>query len=134
LPPTRSLVRAKRSLAGLPGGGGTPLASALDAAGLLAQAIVRRGGTPVIALLTDGRANIARDGSPGREAAQADALASARQLRTVGAQTLMVDTSPRSSAPGLARQLADVMGAHYLLLPQADAASLSRAVQAAQRG
>jgi magnesium chelatase subunit D len=28
LPPTRSLVRAKRSLAGLPGGGGTPLASA----------------------------------------------------------------------------------------------------------
>ncbi|MCK7493214.1 MAG: hypothetical protein MZW92_18490 [Comamonadaceae bacterium] len=29
LPPTRSLVRAKRSLAGLPGGGGTPLAAAL---------------------------------------------------------------------------------------------------------
>jgi magnesium chelatase subunit D len=134
LAPTRSLVRAKRSLAGLPGGGGTPLASALDAAGLLAQAVVRRGGTPVIALLTDGRANIARDGRPGREAALADALASARHLRAVGAQTLMVDTSPRASAPGLARQLADAMGAHYLLLPQADAASLSRAVQAAQRG
>ena len=28
LPPTRSLVRAKRGLAGLPGGGGTPLAAA----------------------------------------------------------------------------------------------------------
>ena len=32
LPPTRSLVRAKRSLAGLPGGGGTPLAAGIGAA------------------------------------------------------------------------------------------------------
>ena len=32
LPPTRSLVRAKRSLAALPGGGGTPLAAGLQAA------------------------------------------------------------------------------------------------------
>ena len=32
LPPTRSLVRAKRVLNGLPGGGSTPLAAALDAA------------------------------------------------------------------------------------------------------
>lgn len=37
LPPTRSLVRAKRSLAGLPGGGGTPLAAGLDAALALAE-------------------------------------------------------------------------------------------------
>ena len=34
LPPTRSLVRAKRALAGLPGGGGTPLAHALEASGI----------------------------------------------------------------------------------------------------
>ena len=32
LPPTRSLVQTKRRLAGLPGGGGTPLASGLAAA------------------------------------------------------------------------------------------------------
>ena len=37
LPPTRSLARAKRSLAGLPGGGGTPLAAGLDAAVALAE-------------------------------------------------------------------------------------------------
>ena len=36
LPPTRSLARAKRSLASLPGGGGTPLAHAIDASMLLA--------------------------------------------------------------------------------------------------
>jgi magnesium chelatase subunit D len=46
LPPTRSLVRAKRSLAGLPGGGGTPLAAGIDAAAALADAVRRRGETP----------------------------------------------------------------------------------------
>jgi len=35
LPPTRSLVRARRSLSGLPGGGGTPLAAGIEAAWLL---------------------------------------------------------------------------------------------------
>ncbi|MFZ4758984.1 MAG: magnesium chelatase subunit D, partial [Burkholderiaceae bacterium] len=66
LPPTRSLVRAKRSLAGLPGGGGTPLAAGIDAAAELAAGVARRGGSPVIVLLTDGRANVARDGTGGR--------------------------------------------------------------------
>ncbi len=46
LPPTRSLVRAKRSLAGLPGGGGTPLAAGIDAGSALAGDVRRRGGTP----------------------------------------------------------------------------------------
>jgi magnesium chelatase subunit D len=66
LPPTRSLARAKRSLAGLPGGGGTPLANAIDAAGAMADQIRRKGETPILVLLTDAKANIARDGSPGR--------------------------------------------------------------------
>jgi magnesium chelatase subunit D len=66
LPPTRSLVRARRSLAGLPGGGGTPLAAGIDAATALADATRRRGGTPVVVLLTDGRANVALDGAGGR--------------------------------------------------------------------
>ena len=63
LPPTRSLARAKRSLAGLPGGGGTPLAAGLDAAFALSDSIRRKGQTPTVIVLTDGRANIARDGS-----------------------------------------------------------------------
>ena len=58
LPPTRSLARAKRSLAGLPGGGGTPLATAIDAARELADQIKRRGETPIIVLLTDGVHNV----------------------------------------------------------------------------
>jgi magnesium chelatase subunit D len=145
LPPTRSLVRAKRALVGLPGGGGTPLAAALDAAGALVLSIRRRGGTPVLVLLTDGRANISRDGQPGRDQAHCEALAAAGQLRSQASQVLMVDTSParqarsergqalaRDSSP--ARELAAALGALYLPLPQTDAASLARAVRAGVQG
>ncbi len=129
LPPTRSLVRAKRSLAGLPGGQGTPLASALDAATLLALQVRRGGHAPTVVLLTDGQANVARDGAPGRERAEADALAAARSLREANAATLFVDISPRAN-PKAAR-LADAMGARYLALPHADARALSSVVIAA---
>jgi magnesium chelatase subunit D len=128
LPPTRSLVRAKRSLANLPGGGGTPLAAGIDAAVALADAIRRRGDIPVIVLLTDGRANVARDGNGGRSQAAQDALAAARLLDAGGFSALLVDTSPRPQAQ--AQELAHAMGARYLPLPYADAAVLSRAVQA----
>jgi magnesium chelatase subunit D len=128
LPPTGSLVRAKRCLAGLPGGGPTPLAAGIDAAAVLADSIRRTGRTPVIALLTDAKANIARDGSPGRPRAEADAVESARTLRLAGIATLMIDTSPRPNA--FARRLAEEMHARYLPLPYADPAALSRAVRA----
>jgi magnesium chelatase subunit D len=129
LPPTRSLVRAKRSLAGLPGGGGTPLAAGIASAHALAESIRRRGATPVVVLLTDGRANIARDGSPGRARAGDDALAAARILRVDGYAALLLDTSPQPQET--ARTLATAMGARYLPLPHAGAATLSQAVRSA---
>ncbi len=128
LPPTGSLVRAKRSLAGLPGGGGTPLASGLAAAFELADAVRRKGQSPVVILLSDGRANVARDGGPGRSHAEEDAVAAGRVLRAAGISSVLVDTSPRPTAQ--ARRLAGEMGARYLPLPYADAQALSRAVQA----
>jgi magnesium chelatase subunit D len=128
LPPTRSLARAKRSLAGLPGGGGTPLANAIDAAAALAGQIRRKGETPIVVLLTDGKANIARDGSPGRGPAASDALAAAAQLRAMGVSALLVDTSPQPQSS--AEQLAAAMGAQYLALPYGGAQSLNQAVRA----
>jgi magnesium chelatase subunit D len=83
----------------------------------------------VLVLLTDGRANIARDGSPGRPRATEDALVSARQIRAAGFQALLLDTSPQPQDP--ARDLAQAMGAVYLPLPHAGAALLSEAVRAA---
>jgi magnesium chelatase subunit D len=131
LPPTRSLVRAKRSLAGLPGGGGTPLASGIDAAAALAASIARRGETPIVVLLTDGRGNIARDGSPGRARAGDDVQLAARQFRAASLRALLIDTSPQPQAA--ARQLAQEMGASYLPLPYAGSAALSQAVALATK-
>ena len=129
LAPTRSLVRARRSLAGLPGGGGTPLAAGIDAAAALAGATLRRGGTPLVVLLTDGRANVARDGTGGRARADEHAREAARTLRALGLTALLIDTSPQPQAA--ARQLALEMNAAYLPLPYADAATMSHSVQAA---
>lgn len=131
LPPTRSLVRAKRSLAGLPGGGGTPLAAGIDAGAALADEVRRRGGTPTLVLLTDGRPNVARDGKGNRARAEQEAGAAARQLGVMGVAVLLVDTSPRPHPPN--QRLAAEMGARYVALPYADAVALSRAVQAAAR-
>jgi magnesium chelatase subunit D len=128
LPPTRSLVRAKRSLASLPGGGGTPLAAGIDAAAALADGVTRRGGTAVVILLTDGRANVNRDGIGGRAQAAEDALASAQAFRVAELKALVVDMSPRPRPD--AETLAQAMGAVYLPLPHADAKALSGAVQA----
>jgi magnesium chelatase subunit D len=132
LPPTRSLVRAKRSLAGLPGGGGTPLATALDTATALAQGSRRRGETPTLVMLTDGRANIARDGAPGRDRAHADALRSASLFAAGGTHALFIDTSPRPA--DAARMIAARMGARYIALPFVNAASLNAVVRAATAG
>lgn len=128
LPPTRSLVRAKRALAGLPGGGGTPLAAGLDAAATLGLAVRRAGGTPVVVLLTDGRANVARSGLGGRALAGEEALAAGRALRHHGLRTLVIDTGAR---PDGARALADAAQARYCPLPRADAGSVRAAVRAA---
>ena len=128
LPPTRSLARAKRSLAGLPGGGGTPLAHAIDAAILLADQLRKKGETPIVVLLTEGKGNIARDGRPGRAQAATDALAAATEMRLRGFSTLLVDTSPQ--AQDAAKNLAKAMGAQYLALPYAGANSLNQAVRA----
>lgn len=132
LPPTRSLVRAKRALAGLPGGGGTPLAAGLAAAGALAAQVQRAGQTAVVVLLTDGRANVTLAGEGGRAQAQAEALAAARVLRAGAAQVLLIDTSPRPDPA--AQALALAAGARYLALPQADARALSGAVSRSLAG
>ena len=132
LPPTRSLVQTKRRLASLPGGGGTPLAAGLQQAALLAEQSRARGLTPTIVVLTDGRANIALDGSADRAAAQADAEKMAASLRGQNIAALVIDMSnrPQEALRGLAARLS----APYLALPRADAQRLTGAVSAALDG
>jgi magnesium chelatase subunit D len=127
LPPTRSLVRARRSMAGLAGGGGTPLAAAIHAATRLAESSQRTGLTPTLVFLTDGRGNLTLEGIGNRVVAEQEALAAARALRNARWRSILIDTSPRPAAAGSA--LAQAMGGVYLPLPYADPARMARAVQ-----
>ena len=129
LPPTRSLVRAKKTLAALPGGGATPMASALDLTRDMAERAGKQGTTMQYVILTDGAANVARDGTRSREAGTADALVAARMLAMSPASGLVIDTAQRPQPR--ARELADTLRGTYLALPQADAQTLNRAIRAA---
>ena len=126
LPPTRSLVQTKRRLAALPGGGGTPLAAGIVAALEQAIAATRKGLTPTIVILTDGRANVALDGAGNRVQAATDAQRMAQAVRAHRIDALVIDTGNRPE-PALAA-LAETLGAIYLPLPRADAARLSASV------
>ncbi|MCF6445998.1 magnesium chelatase subunit D [Nereida sp. MMG025] len=129
LQPTRSLVQTKRQLAQLPGGGGTPLAAGLQSAMGLAKTSKSRGMTPTIALLTDGRANIALDGSAARVPAGTDAEKMADTIAAQNIASVVIDVSKRPHRA--LESLAGHMRAPYMPLPRADARSLSTALSAA---
>lgn len=127
LPPTRSLVRAKRELAGLPGGGGTPLATGLELAGQLAQQLRQAGETPVLVIMTDGKANITRLGEASREQAMEEAHQVARQLASTSVKILYIDTAVRMRPPS--RELAQSLKASYLPLPSAGSSKLPELIR-----
>jgi magnesium chelatase subunit D len=129
LPPTRSLVQTKRRLGALPGGGGTPLAAGLRAAMELAEQSKSRGMTPSIAIITDGRANVALDGAANRLRAAEDAQTLGRVIRGRDIPALVIDMGNRPQQS--LKDLAQTMGATYLPLPRADAQRLSTAVSVA---
>ena len=127
LPPTRSLTRARRALAALPGGGGTPLAAGLIAAGQLAETAARAGQTPLIAVLTDGKGNVAMDGSANRTVAMEEANQAARNLAMLGLSSIVIDISPRPREE--AAELAAALNGRYLPLPQAQSAAMVAAIE-----
>lgn len=125
LSPTRSLTRARRALAGLPGGGGTPLAAALALGDTLARRERAAGKAVRLVVLTDGRANVALDGSGGREAASAEALALARRVRAAGLAATVIDISARPRPE--AGALAEALGARFVALPRGPAPAIAAA-------
>ena len=132
LPATRSLVRAKRAMTGLPGGGGTPLALALKMAHEQAALMQRQGVTPLLVVLSDGRANVTLQGLGGRVQAQADAQNWGQQWRSSGHRALWIDTSMQPDAQ--AQQLAATMGASYLPMPQVQAQRMAHAMDSLRTG
>ena len=128
LEPTRSLVRAKRSLTGIPGGGPTPLAGAIRRSLEIAGMVQRRGQSPLIVYLTDGSGNIALDGKPDRVRAREDAQMLARQGAALGYRSILIDISrrPRETT----RELARSMQAQYCPLPIVSASAVNAIVSA----
>lgn len=127
MPPTRSLVSAKRRLSALPGGGPTPLASGLERGLEMALSARRRGSTPIIVVMTDGSGNIALDGTADRALAGRQTERIARQYREHGLTSICIDIArrPRDSVTNLA----GLLGAELHLLRQANAARMSQIVR-----
>ncbi|MDB2662242.1 VWA domain-containing protein [Paracoccaceae bacterium] len=127
LPPTRSLVQAKKNLAALAAGGGTPLAMGMNSALNLAALVRRSGKLPSMAFLTDGKGNIDLEGQPGRQKAMSDAAHIAEMGRTLNIPSIFIDCGRRGN-PELAH-IADKMGGQYLCLPRANAQAISALAQ-----
>ncbi|MFK7964587.1 MAG: magnesium chelatase subunit D [Burkholderiaceae bacterium] len=127
LSPTRSLARARRELAQLPGGGGTPLASGLKlAVGVVDQAL-RDGLSVSLVIMTDGQANVGLDGQGGRAQAREDAQRIARLLAARSVKSIVVDMSVRAS--DRAEELAKSLKGVCLSLPFADARRIDKAIR-----
>ena len=127
LPPTRSLVRAKRQLQALPGGGGTPLANAMKLAMETATQARNHGMTPSVVMLSDGRANVTLQGEGSRAVAKAQALSWATQWRWSQLGGIWLDTSARPDPQ--AQEIALAMGAHYVPLPLANSQRMAGVVK-----
>lgn len=127
LPPSRSLVRARRQISDLTGGGATPLAHALVEAYRLACAEHERGRTPFLVFLTDGRGNISLEGNADRQTSIEQVSRLARTLIKDRFPAVFFDTSRRPDPR--TRKLSNDLGAQYQFLPNADGETVSRMVR-----
>ena len=129
LRPTGSVEVAQARLADLPTGGRTPLGPGLRIALDVVRAAAHRDPDrrPVIVVVTDGRATSA--GPPPAADPTGVALAAAAEIAAAGIEALVVDAEDGDLRLGLARRLADVMGAHYVSLPGLGSDTLTRAVE-----
>jgi magnesium chelatase subunit D len=88
--------------------------------------VAAKGRSVTTVVLTDGRANVAREGATDP---LADAEAAGRAFRSLGLPAVFIDTAPRPRPEGA--RIAAAMGARLVPLPRADAGELARIVQAA---
>ena len=123
LRPTGSVEVARARLTELPTGGTTPLAAGITAALDLAVQPGKQDHRPLLVLVSDGRATAGGDDP----VAAAEEAAAAVKRRNVDA--VVIDAEDGPTRLGLARRLADIMGARYLTVPQLSAGALAAAVR-----
>ena len=120
---TSSVEVARARLAELPTGGRTPLAAgiltALDVATAPGSSASH---TPLLVLITDGRATAA----PSGEDPLVVALEAATAVRRRHVDAVVIDAEDGAIRLGLARRLAEAMGARYVTLPELSSARADR--------
>ena len=140
---SRSARRVRAISAGVDRTGSIPLETSFSRSGpdrvavakvrelISARSAGKLGGpaTPYqLVVLTDGRGNIALDGSTNRAAATEDGLKAARAIAAARLSGVVIDISARPRPEAAA--VAAAMQARYLPLPQASAATLSKVIGA----
>jgi magnesium chelatase subunit D len=130
LPPTRSVELARRAVDSLAVGGGTPLASGIEAALQLARRTRNTGlRQAMLVLFTDGSANVSRGGSR-REAVWAELAEVCSAFRLDGFSSVVVDTRHYVLSGGEAERLARMLGGKYVFLQRPDSDTIGKAVSA----
>lgn len=125
---TRSVELAQKCLQDLPTGGRTPLAT-----GLMHAYQVLKGRklkdpemVPLLVLVTDGRANVSlRGNDPVKEAKEI-----AEKIATEKINTIVIDTEKEFITLGLAKEMADIMGAQYFKIEDLKGEEIQNIVKA----
>lgn len=121
LPPSRSILRARRTLESLPIGGGTPLSAGLACALELAKTARRLGDQTALLLFTDGHANVplSRNGESAQESRylikrELELLAS--HLKDARIEMAVFATQPTFGGGTEAREIAEQLGCRFVQL------------------
>ena len=149
VPPTGSAAQAAMQLTWLASGGTTPLSVGLFAAvkTLEMEQVREPGRKAILALITDGRANVSYFGGE----PLAEAVKIAKRIRKMGVTAIVIDTDRMVAGPaalrsameatqksartrgifsdGPARTVADAMGAEYLSLAEMSRSAILKAIR-----
>ncbi len=127
LPPTSSVELARKALQDVPVGGKTPLTHGLFLAYQVMTAARHRDKNvrPLMVLLTDGAGNVSMTGLPPRE----EALRMAQVIRQAGFRSVVINMEHPLFERGLARELAEALGAPCYTLPDIQADALLHTVR-----
>ncbi len=127
LQPTNSVELARKALEEIPVGGKTPLSSGLYTALEVVERECRRNPevVPLVVLLTDGAGNVSMGNMP----PQQEALHIAATFRERKICSVVINTEHEAFDRGLARELAEAMGAECLTLREFSAGELTNLVR-----
>lgn len=128
LPITRSVDLAQKCLAEMPTGGKTPLADGLATALLTLARLNKKDSElePILVLVTDGRANaVEEDGGDPVTAA----IKMAEKVRKAKITSVVIDTENDFIKLGVAKKVAQAMGASYYSLNQLSKEQILRIVR-----